>query len=172
MKNFYPFLLVLASLQSVQAQVISDQKAAKAIYLEALGSGIGLSINYDTRFKPGLTGLGIRAGIGGISGFSDQAQVRLISLPVLVNYVLGNSRASFESGLGLMASYVTAAGKDALTGDISNAQGANVSLAGNVGLRLQPKRNGVHFRLYWSPFITDHGLQPQWLGLSLGYGFR
>lgn len=172
MKNRYLLLLLLIPFESVKAQVMLPQRAAKAVYVEALGSGIGLSLNYDTRFKPGLTGLGLRAGIGGISGSSDQSRVSLISLPVLVNYVLGNSRASFEGGLGLMVSYVTAAGKDALTGDYATAQGVGVSVAGNLGLRLQPKQNGVHFRLYWSPFITDHGLQPQWLGLSLGYGFR
>jgi hypothetical protein len=172
MKNCYLFLLLLLPLKSVKAQVVPEQRVAKAIYVEALGSGIGLSLNYDTRFKPGLTGLGLRAGIGGISGSGDQSRATLISLPILVNYVLGNSRASFESGLGLMASYITAEGKDALTGDYATAQGVGVSLAGNFGLRLQPKQNGVHFRLYWSPFITDHGLQPRWLGLSLGYGFR
>jgi hypothetical protein len=172
MKNYYLLFFLFIPLQSMQAQVMPEQRVAKAIYVEALGSGIGLSLNYDTRFKPGLTGLGLRVGVGGISGSGDQSRVTLISLPVLVNYVIGNSRASFESGLGLMASYVTAAGKDAVTGDYATAQGAGISVAGNFGLRLQPKQNGVHFRLYWSPFITDHGLQPQWLGLSLGYGFR
>ena len=131
-----------------------------------------MSLNYDTRFKPGLTGLGLRAGIGGITGFSGQSRVSLISLPVLVNYVLGNSRASFESGLGLTGVYVTAAGNDAISGNHVTAKGVGFNVAGNFGLRLQPKENGVHFRLYWSPFITNYGLQPQWLGLSLGYGFR
>jgi hypothetical protein len=151
---------------------MAEQRVAKAIYVEALGSGIGLSLNYDIRFKPGLSGLGLRAGIGATSGSTDQTRISLMSLPILLNYVLGNSRASFEGGLGLMARYLTGAGTDVLTGDYVTAQGAGVSIAGNVGLRLQPKQNGVHFRLYWSPFITDRGLQPKWLGLSLGYGFR
>lgn len=108
----------------------------------------------------------------GTSGSTDQTRISLISLPILVNYVLGNSRASFEGGLGLMARYLTGAGTDVLTGDYVTAKGTGVSITGNFGLRLQPKQNGVHFRLYWSPFITDRGLQPKWLGLSLGYGFR
>ncbi len=172
MKTCYLLFSLLVSVGSLQAQIVTEQRVAKAVYVEALGSGIGLSLNYDTRFKPGLTGLGLRAGIGSISGSGDQGRVTMITVPILVNHVLGNSRASFESGLGLMASYITAAGKDPLTGDYATAQGAGVSVAGNFGLRLQPRENGVHFRLYWSPFITDHGIQPQWLGLSLGYGFR
>jgi hypothetical protein len=172
MKHYYWYFLLFFIAQLSKAQSNSEQRAAKAVYLEVLGSGVGLSLNYDTRFKPGLTGLGLRAGIGGISGSSNQGSVTLISLPALVNYVLGNSRASFESGLGIMANYVTAAGRDALTGDYATGKGVGVSVAGNFGLRLQPKQNGVHFRLYWSPFITDHGLQARWLGLSLGYGFR
>lgn len=172
MKIWYLSCLLFLFSEAVQAQLNPEPRAAKAIYLEALGSGIGLSLNYDTRFKPGLTGLGLRAGIGGISGSSGESRLSLISLPILVNYVLGNSRASFESGLGVTGIYVTGSGTDAVSGDRVRAKGAGFNVAGNFGLRLQPKENGVHFRLYWSPFITTYGLQPSWLGLSLGYGFR
>ena len=172
MKNWYLSFLLFISFGSAKAQMMPEQRVAKAIYVEALGSGIGLSLNYDTRFKPGLTGLGIRAGIGGISGSGDQGRVTLISLPVLVNYVLGNSRASFEGGLGLMASYVTAAGKDAITGDYATAQGAALVWQVISVYAYNQNKTGFIFGFIGPLFITDHGLQPQLLGLSLGYGFR
>lgn len=157
----------------VNAQDVPAGRVAKAIYVEGLGSGLGVSVNYDTRFKPGLTGFGLRAGIGGIGGAGSNGSLGIVSFPVLVNYVVGNSRAAFEAGVGVTAGYITATGTNDLTGDNVNARGFGVfGGAGNFGLRLQPKRTGAHFRLYWSPFVTSYGFQPSWFGVSLGVGFR
>lgn len=173
MKNIGLLSLLLLAAVQIKAQDAPAQRAAKAIYVEGLGSGLGVSINFDTRFKPGLTGLGLRAGIGGIGGSGSEGSIGLVTFPVLLNYVVGNSRVSFEAGAGVTAGYITVEGTNSLTGDDVSAKGFGVfGGAGNFGLRLQPKRNGAHFRLYWSPFVTSAGFQPSWLGASLGFGFR
>lgn len=172
-------LLLLVGFQ-LRAQEIAADRPAKAIYVEALGSGLGVSINYDTRFKPGLTGLGIRAGIGGLSVSGQNTagapgstvRIGVVTLPVLINYVVGNSIAAFEAGAGLQGVYISAEGQDINSGTIDSSDGFTVGGTMNFGLRLQPRRNGVHFRLYWAPIVNGHGFQPKWLGLSLGFGFR
>lgn len=175
MKTLFTFLVVILPFLS-QAQEIPVDRTAKAIYVEALGSGLGLSINFDTRFQKGrLDGLGIRGGIGGISASASDGttptSIGVLSLPILVNYVVGNSRASFEAGGGLTLFRANASGTDAVNGDLS-FQGTGVFGAFNLGLRLQPKRNGAHFRLYWNPIIADNRFQASWFGLSLGVGFK
>ena len=119
--GLFSFLLFIAV--PLKAQDTPAERPAKAIYVEGLGSGIGLAINYDTRFKPGLTGLGLRAGIGGVGGLSSLGTVSLITLPVLLNYVVGNSQASFEVGAGVTAGYLIATGTNTVTGDNVNVRG-------------------------------------------------
>lgn len=179
MKKIGLLLLLLFAAFQTKAQEINAGKPAKAIYLEALGSGIGLSLNYDTRFKPGLTGWGMRGGIGGFSfsgtdNTGQSASIGIVTLPILANYVAGNSIAAFEAGAGILPAYVNASANDLATGGNGIASVKGLSLSGtlNAGLRLQPRNKGVHFRLYWSPLFNASGFYPKWLGLSLGYGFR
>lgn len=163
--------LLLVTLQ-LNAQDAPAGRPAKAFYVEGLGSGLGLSLNFDTRFKPGLSGLGMRVGFGGIDASSSKGSIDIITLPVLLNYVAGNSRASFEAGMGVTVIRISAITASTLPGDNAIAKGTGVAGTGNFGLRLQPKRNGVHFRLYWSPFVTSDFFEPRIFGASLGFGFR
>jgi hypothetical protein len=76
--------------------ILADNKLEKLssqLYAEFLGPGLGLSLNYDTRFKPGKTGLGFRIGAGITLG---------ATIPIIVNYVFGNNskRSFLELGAG------------------------------------------------------------------------
>ncbi|GAB4039165.1 hypothetical protein [Spirosoma gilvum] len=173
MKKIFLLCVFFIGTLQIKAQEAPIDKAAKAIYLEGLGSGLGVSLNYDTRFKPGLTGLGIRAGIGGIRASSNVGSAGLVTFPVMINYVVGSNRVAFEAGIGFTPVYVTVTGTSPLTGDRQTIKGIGLfGGVGNVGMRLKPTEKGVHFRIYYSPFITSEGLQPSWFGMSLGYGFR
>ena len=169
--------MLLAAFPGLAQEIPPTNRTAKAIYVEGFGSGVGLSINFDARFKPGrLDGLGFRAGVGGLSasGIADNgspATIGIVTLPVLLNYVVGNSRAAFEAGAGISGAYVSASGSDAVQGSISE-KGFGAFGTFNLGLRVQPKRTGAHFRLYWNPIVSDAGFQTSWLGISLGVGFK
>ncbi|MFD2572726.1 hypothetical protein ACFSUS_18950 [Spirosoma soli] len=172
MNNIYLLLFLFLVTLELNAQDAPAERPAKAIYVEGLGSGLGVSLNYDTRFKPGLSGLGLRVGVGGLDVSSSAGSIDIITLPVLVNYVAGNSRAAFEAGVGVTVIRVSAISASTLPGDNIVAKGTGVAGSGNFGLRVQPKRNGVHFRLYWSPFVTSDIFEPRIFGASLGFGFR
>ena len=79
----------------------------KAVYVEGLGSGLLLSVNYDFRFRNTQDGLGMRIGVGGLSlaatatdnnGATSSAHLGVVTLPVLVNYLVGKGRFAFEMG--------------------------------------------------------------------------
>ena len=82
----------------------------KAVYVEGLGSGLLLSVNYDFRFRNTQDGLGMRIGVGGLSlaatatdnnGATSPARLGVVTLPVLVNYLVGKGRFAFEMGAGI-----------------------------------------------------------------------
>jgi hypothetical protein len=177
MKQVIAFAISVLIIFPCIAQKIPADRTAKAIFVEGLGSGVGLSINFDTRFRPGrLDGLGMRAGVGGLSVSRVQenglsANTGFVSLPVLLNYVVGNSRAAFEAGAGVTGVYANESGFDA-AGGYSSEKGIGAFGTFNFGLRLQPKRTGAHFRLYWSPIVSVAGFQTLWLGFSIGVGFK
>lgn len=68
--------------------------------------------------------------------------------------------------------YVSASSGSVVNNDFVKASGFGVFGSLNLGLRAQPIRNGVVFRLNWTPIISEAGFQPEWLGISLGYGFK
>lgn len=176
MKNTCLLALAVGMLgyRSLAQEAVPPTGRNKAVYVEGLGSGVLLSANYDFRFKPTQDGLGMRIGLGG-GTFSDQnsnARAGLVTLPVQVNYLVGKRRAAFEMGAGVTPIYVNASGTNQATGDFISGNGFGAFGSLNLGLRLQPIRNGVVFRLNWVPTVSNTGFYPRWLGVSLGFAFK
>nr|WKN38438.1 hypothetical protein K4G66_06950 [Tunicatimonas sp. TK19036] len=157
---------------------IPDDRRAKSIYLEALGNGLTISLNYDTRFAKGRNdGLEARIGVGGLglSGTDDQGNnvtVGLVTIPIMLNYIVGNRRSGLELGAGAtILSVSSSADVDGQVDDfVENGVGASGFF--NVGYRAQPLRNGPIFRLTWTPAFNAAGFSPSWFGISLGYAFK
>lgn len=135
-------------------------------------------MNYDTRFAKGRNdGLGGRVGIGGL-GFSttddqgNKVTAGLVTVPIVLNYIVGNQRSGLELGAGATILYASSSGdSDGGVDDfIEVGMGASGFL--NVGYRAQPIRNGPIFRLTWTPALNISGFSPSWLGISLGYAFK
>ncbi|GAB4093402.1 hypothetical protein [Flaviaesturariibacter terrae] len=82
-------------------------RRTQVAYVEVLGAGGVNSINYDTRISTGgRNGWGVRAGIGywkvpTISYYADTLRQGLISLPLMVNYLVGRRTNFLELGLGV-----------------------------------------------------------------------
>lgn len=176
MKPILPFVAALL----IGSQMVSAQDAPplsarnKAVYLEGLGSGVLLSANYDFRFKPVQDGLGLRVGLGGgvLSDPNSDAIAGLVTLPLVLNYLVGKRRVAFEMGAGVTPVYVNASGTNQATGDFISGNGFGAFGSLNLGLRLQPIRNGVVFRLNWAPVVSNTGFYPSWFGVSVGYAFK
>ncbi|GHB71262.1 hypothetical protein [Persicitalea jodogahamensis] len=152
---------------------ILEPRRAKAIYVEALGSsGFGMSINYDMRFKPGHKGWGFRAGIAQPYQVADATTYYF---PLKVNKVHSDKRVALEHGFGPVIVYKRWEYED-LNFNIHQRQGFHFLAVANVGVRFQPLKTGVVWRLYWNPNyqIGSGSRRPMlfWFSTSLGIGFN
>ncbi|WP_157687327.1 hypothetical protein [Pedobacter psychrophilus] len=141
---------------------IETQKRAQNVYAEILGQGLLFSVNYDTRFSNKRTGLGGRVGFGGIGGGGES----FITVPVSLNYLLGDGKNLFEIGLG--ATYASLATND----DFLFGDGGSTVLGTMAFMyRLQPIKSGFSFRGGITPFFSSEVFVPYYVGFSLGYTF-
>jgi hypothetical protein len=178
MRTLLLFLLVplYTSLAQVSVNDTIDKpfKAhrAKAIYVEVLGSsGLDYSLNYDMRFKTGRKGWGFRAGI---TRPAQVGQTEIFSFPLLINKVQSDRRAALEVGAGFVVNYKKLTFEDS-NNIIQRRQSVQFPAVANVGVRLQPLRTGVIWRLYWAPswrIGSSESPYLQWFGTSLGIGFN
>ncbi len=156
-----------------QSQDSLKIRRAKSIYVELFGSsGLNLSANYDMRFRPGNKGWGFRAGMA-LPFIESRAET--YSFPVLLNYVKANGRVAFEAGAGVVAVLRWFSFED--TNNVIKREylGLQYPATANVGIRFQPVRTGIVWRLYWVPTWRIGSTQrpfTTWLGTSLGIGFH
>jgi hypothetical protein len=148
------------------AAMTLNGKYRKAIFVEGGGNGVGLSGNFDIRFKPGRNdGPGLRAGVGyaGVSYVDNEGSATHISVPLAYNYIFRNERSGIETGLGFTPTFVT--------NKTSQGRDLTLDLFYNLGYRLQPLKEGLVLRAMWTPTYTVGRLRTR-AGLSLGYSFR
>jgi hypothetical protein len=165
MKKNYTLLLMLFIIcifQEVQAQQVVDSDTARAqnVYVELGGQGIALSANYDTRFSNKRNGLGGRIGIGFIGGDGNN----ITTIPVGLNYLIGNGKSFFEVGLG--ATYFSAKFNNHFFDKYFN----NFIGTASFSYRFQPLKSGFSFRGGITPLFGSEFLLPYY-GISLGYTF-
>lgn len=175
-------LAVFALLMMIQVQSIAQKEIPafdgyhKNIYVEGLGSSIGLGVNFDMRLEKGrLDGVGFRAGVGGIS-FSNSSgdNLGIVTFPLELNYLVGNGRNSLVAGIGLLPAYAGLRITDVTDNLSVDLEG--FGLAGgfvNFGYRLQPRDRGFMFQINWNPLILrGSGFNMGWFGIGMGIGFK
>lgn len=177
MKLLFTVLFVLfLTHTSMQAQ------STKSIYLEFLGAGKSMSINYDMRFTGNNRGIGGRIGIGWLPSFSDGMHV--FTLPVGINYLMGKDGMNFfEMGIGITPTYERRIYDECPTCGGSLRYGPFSDSFGwiHIGYRYMPVDNGFTFRIGLTPIYAlsevDCGcgeqgrFVPLWGSLSFGYKF-
>ena len=131
-----------------------------------------LTLNGDIRFQRKLNSFGARVGIG----YSNISGENVLTVPLMVNYLLGKNGKYFELGAG--ATIVNMEGR--LYGDryVALAPGSNtidkkISTFGilNLGYRRQPLYGGFLFRAGFSPVFGEDYFIPYIPYLSFGYSF-
>jgi hypothetical protein len=144
-----------------------------AIYVEAFGTGIFYSVNYerfvsnDLTFRIGFSTFTIHANY-------DRDQYTHYAVPIMANYLIGEGNSKLEIGAGI--EFLAGSGES--TGDhtyfISTTplSLSYVLLVGSFGYRYQPSDGGIHFRLVTTPFfVPKTGVFNLWFGSSIGICF-
>lgn len=150
------------------ARASDGQRADDVLYVELLGSGGILSVNYERMLGADWA---LRAGIGwiGATGGTVEPTVVYLGAPLLVEYLgIGTANHHLELGLGLVPTLTLGDEKHAhLVIDTPP-----VIAVGVVGYRYQRPDGGFMLRAGFTPLVGggDVGFSP-WPGLSLGVAF-
>jgi hypothetical protein len=166
-QNLLFTIICFAQCLFVCAQDSKEASArAQSIYGELGGNGVFLSLNYDTRFSSRNNGLGGRAGVGFVPGFSFGfgSVSTTITFPIGLNYLVGNGPNYLEAGAG--ATIIS--GAMSIFG--AEAKATSVGFVPSVGYRYQPLTRGFTGRVVISPFIGN-GVASFWAGISAGVRF-
>ena len=113
--------------------------------------------NYDTRFNSKQDGIGGRIGIGGFSTNGNS----ILTIPLQLNYLLGQDNKFFEIGIGATL----------VSGKIGGIFDSTTIGTMVFGYRLQPKNGGFNFRAFLSPVFDGTSFSPYFGGISFGYSF-
>ncbi len=188
----YPLLLVLLVLFSTttHSHEKSDTGRNKSIFAELAGSSLAIiSANFDMRFNKGRSdGLGMRIGIGmGSFSTSDylletsESKSKIFSVPVEVNYIIGENRWAFEMGLAITYASITEDYHSEFLGIVTDTHETGNLVASYlpVGIRLKPvQKNGFMMKLnigpvfnFSAPNMWSEETVNIWGGLALGYSF-
>lgn len=141
-------------------------RRAQSIYMELLGPGISYSFNYDSRFQQSLNGLGGRVGISYYAADGNS----MITIPIMVNYLLGKEGKYFEMGIG--GTYAGFNSKEsAEDNEILFVDGSGVVGTMVFGYRKQPVDGGFLFRAGISPMFGKGNFIPYYGYIGFGYSF-
>jgi len=168
---FFAFLLMTATVIA-QSEVASDKRSSpqQTLFFGLGGQGLGLSLNYDTRFTKSLKGIGGRIGVGYIIrveshtlfGIELTSSTSSISIPITVNYLIGSKGHYFEVGAGTTFGNT----RDIGEADIFRPMGTMV-----LGFRIQPEDGGFNFRVALVPLFGKEYLFPSY-EFSFGHTFK
>lgn len=179
MKGICALLFVFSCITSQSQRIEKETSPRKNIYLELGGNGIAFNVMYETRFKPGADGPGIKAGIGGFTTNYEN----LFTIPVGINWLLTKDYKNyFEAGFGatflhyeekydygyIYPSYPAYPTEIInLTIDRPNSVYGHLTL----GYRRQPPKGGIMWGVAVTPHFNQNGFWPVWLGVKFGYSF-
>jgi len=163
--NVTAFIALVLCYMKANAQLTAIAKAdssyaqrAENIYLEVGGTGIFLSLKYDTRLTNRRNGLGVSVGYGYIPFVN--------SIPVQLNYLLGKTSHFLEIGAG--GTYLSISRSNSL---ISFSKSSELLGTATFGYRYQPIRGGFNFRVNVDPIFDSQDFL-FFGGLSFGYTFK
>ena len=167
------FLLLISGSTHSQNKV---SKNAAQFQLEALGPGGLFTFNFDTRFQKKEKGVGFRIGLGGtplgLWGYSCNSGFQL-SIPVGINYLVGNNKHLLELGGGAVPALVSSTKVFCLTPPgskkyfFSDETGSYWYLL--AGYRYQPvHKKGITYRFFISPLLQKDFPVKFWGGGSIG----
>lgn len=156
------FIVLIAISTFIFTSIETHAQAKQAFFAELLGNGLIFSVNYDVRFTENPGGWGGRLGIGYVGSVEGGGGV--VTIPIMVNNLLGKDGKYFEVGGGL--TFITG------TADFAGSEN-NSEIVGTLAFmyRRQPEDGGFMWKIGLSPIIADGVFFPIWPGVGFGYAW-
>ncbi len=163
--------LLILCLTSITAQETIYERRGHGLYVEVLGNSFSYALTYESRFTDRNGGIGGRVGIGYMSVNDGTC----LSIPVLVNYLLGKKEGKHFLELGAGISYL----------DFKNVTDITVNdesiffegkIYGSFAIMYQrnPPYGGFLWKIGYTPLIGDFNDSRSVLhslGMGFGYAF-
>ena len=159
MKKFL-FALFLCAGLLLSTHTESHAQSKNAFYVELLGNGLIFSANYDFRFN-NTSSWGARAGLGYIGSVEGDGGV--VTVPLMINNLLGKDGKYFEVGAG-----ITILGG---TGDFVDDLDSEVIGTMSFKYRRQPEDGGFMWHVGLTPVLAEGVFIPYWVGIGIGYSW-
>ena len=152
-------LLVLAAppppVVAEESTEVHERSAVNDVFLEALGSGLLYSLNYERIIDK--WNLGLRAGASyftyAVSSYGKSGNLTLVSFPLLASYYLGWGSHHLQLGLGATVLYTGVSSDSQGTKFDAERSGAGLAASGVVGYRFMPRAGGVSFGIGFTPLL-------------------
>lgn len=161
-------VMLCCMFSSLEAQENQQVFKRNAFYVELLGQGGLYSVNYDYRVNRHFS---LRAGFTYVRlnfFFSDS---RVTGFPLMASYLLGKDRGHFETGMGVMPTWVHTENPDfSFSSERTSSSALEFSTCLHIGYRYQPPEGGFVFRAGFTPVYSEGEIYP-FGGLSFGYAF-
>jgi hypothetical protein len=160
MKHIFCIFLLIISFN------VFAQKRQNAIFVEVKGTGVNLTLNYDTRLSFKKNGLGARIGIGSFGNKYSS----VINLPIELNYLFGNEKHFFETSIGTVwGNYIEESDDRKGFADLYITPLQGWAFCIGTGYRYQ-KAGKILFRINFTPLFTRNKIYSL-AGTSMGYSF-
>lgn len=172
--NFKPVNKKSGEFEKAKTEPLPTLTRKKAVFVELMGNGSGVTANFDMRFKRDRNdGLGFSAGAGITTG--------ALTFPLTLNYIVGKYRSGLETSIGLSNFYSGPGDNfyfdDYLENEAKFVSAPIVSLAYRLqtykGLLVKAQFGAMHTGFYYDKGLVNYGLfvitTP---GISLGYNFK
>jgi hypothetical protein len=158
MKKLILMLIGVTVITSLKAQSGNSEPTgtSKSVYVEVLGSGIGFSANFDSRFM-GSKGFGFRVGVG----YVPLTGASTLTIPFGLNYITGAKSSHFEAEA--TATVLTASG-----GKLNGKTVSALFIYPHIGYRYTKPSKSFLGRIYAGPILFNGHALP-FAGISLGY---
>jgi hypothetical protein len=158
---------------SAAPEAAPERGPERAVFVEALGSGLLYSLNYEHFLAEQR--VGVRGGAGFITYKVSKAEgsgnLTLATFPILLSYYFGTAHHKLEIGLGATAIYFSAATDATGTKFEGEGTGLGIAASGVVGYRYVPTGRGATFGVGFTPLLrVSKGFLP-WGGAHVGYAF-
>lgn len=160
------FALGIFFTMQMNLTLAQNETKREAVFLEVFGSGIFYSFNYDRRIMDRPNGLGIKAGLG----YTAIDGVRITTLPIAGNLLIGKKRSFFELGAGATFLLVSQ------TSNVNVPQGSSIRPPDAVLFNLilgyrRVAESGFLLRAGITPYLNSDPVAVFVPQISIGYAF-
>ena len=166
----FTFALFLVNL-SAQSEEATFERRGHGTFFEIGGAGFSPTFNYESRFGASNRGFGFRVGIG----FGSLKDVKKVSIPVQITYLLGKKGSKHHIEIGAGYSYFDKRDVDdfRLNDEVIRFEGTSYGTFSLMYHR-HPPLGGFLWKIGYTPFVgnfNDGRTFLPFFGAAFGYAF-